>query len=347
MAFTTIAKNTSWQSLAIAQELATAYNKRAIAYKSVVGYTITPIEADAGDTVYSFIYAMQGGIQSMCFQFADPDSTLTGNSGHIDNYSGEGQYYDEEYNTHYDYDLLTAAGLAHIDHWRRVPATGSLPTDWTDYSDANFVYGRIEETDIAGPWLFKDLQLALSKMTRTVQPSAYFNQYELSTYGTANSPTTLSGTPTYGPPGVRDWGEAGFGLYTQKTTTNWRNDADVYYYVVEMSYKALHLSNMPEVSKSIKLVCIPTCSTTIDFVTVNNAPLYGYTPGVTNLISTTTSSNASVTIEVGKETSWAFFNNISWLHPALPSGYYWEDASTSASLYSGSSRIVIDYDFDP
>jgi hypothetical protein len=348
MSFTAITTSTSWQSLAIAQELATAYNKRAAAYSFTNGYTITPIEADAGDTVYSFIYAMQRGIQRMCFGFADPDITLTGNSNHIDNYSGEGEHFDEDYNCHWDYDLLTAAGLVHLDHWRRIPATGSLPTDWTNYNDNNFAYGVIEETDIAGPWLFKDLQLALSQMTRTTQWSAFFNKYELNAYDESNSPITLSGTPTYGPPGVRDYDQAGFTLYVEKTSTKYRvGNEENYYYIVGMSYKAIHLSNMPEVPKSINIICMPTCITNIDGVTVNNAALYGYTPGVTNLISTTTSSSDSVTIDVGKETSWAFYNSISWLQPVLPSGYNIITKTTSATLSSSSSRIVIDYDFDP
>jgi len=59
--------------------------------------------------------------------------------------------------------------------FRRVPYGNAWPTDWTDYGDAQYKYwseppgtgGNVQTDDILGPWLFVDLQRALSAMKWT------------------------------------------------------------------------------------------------------------------------------------------------------------------------------------
>jgi hypothetical protein len=61
---------------------------------------------------------------------------------------------------------FTAAGLTATGYWRRIADGGSQPATWTDYDASEWSYGKIESKDLAGPWLFKDIQLALSALTR-------------------------------------------------------------------------------------------------------------------------------------------------------------------------------------
>ena len=64
----------------------------------------------------------------------------------------------------------TAIGLLG-DGFRRVPG-GSWPADWTDYADAAYEHGFVQEGDIIGPWLFKDLQDGLNLLVWTrLRPS--------------------------------------------------------------------------------------------------------------------------------------------------------------------------------
>lgn len=52
-----------------------------------------------------------------------------------------------------------AAGLPN--GWRRAT---TWPTDWTDYDDPAFSYGRAQYGDILGPWLFADLQAGINQL---------------------------------------------------------------------------------------------------------------------------------------------------------------------------------------
>ena len=47
-------------------------------------------------------------------------------------------------------------------------AAGNYPSDWTNYYDPAFSYGYIQDGDIIGPWLLKDLQDLLKAMRFTI-----------------------------------------------------------------------------------------------------------------------------------------------------------------------------------
>jgi hypothetical protein len=160
MAFTAIDGDTSWQDLAVAEELAEGYNLR----RSVFGLSTVSTPTQASQ-VFAFVQALQNGIEEMM--------------GY--DYYGYGEYYGWLLNTAalstytgqsvYPTPLtlatgMTAAGLTASGYWRRIAEGGTQPAVWTNYAAAGWSYGKITDKDLAGPWLFKDLQVALSVLTR-------------------------------------------------------------------------------------------------------------------------------------------------------------------------------------
>ncbi len=154
MSWTAIDANTSWQSLAIAQEIATAYNKRVAVYNAFYPAAIQPIAPNGDMTVHDFIHTVQLGLILMSSRWSDPSVTLS------PTLAGVPWGYPTEA------DFFTAAGLGYSGYFRRIPHDQSAPADWTIYADAGWNYGLISDKDLAGPWLFKDLETALDHMTR-------------------------------------------------------------------------------------------------------------------------------------------------------------------------------------
>lgn len=151
MAFTTIDGDTSWQDLAIAQEIRTAYNKR----RTACGLSLMDDPTEAS-TVSSFIIAVQTGIEEMATQFSNPAATLAGQTSLPANYATLAAF-------------MAGAGLTASGYWRRIADGGTQPATWTDYGAAGWSYGKIENLDLAGPWLFQDLMTALAHMTRMIK----------------------------------------------------------------------------------------------------------------------------------------------------------------------------------
>lgn len=159
MAFIAIDSDTSWQDLAVAEQLATSYNRRRLVYG--LSTIATPTQASQ---VFAFIQSLQDGIEEMI--------------GY--DYFGLGTYYGWMLNTSAlsSYTGITslrsltlsqgmaAAGLTESGYWRRIPEGGSQPANWTNYSEAGWYYGKITDKDLAGPWLFIDLQNAMAALTR-------------------------------------------------------------------------------------------------------------------------------------------------------------------------------------
>jgi hypothetical protein len=151
MAFTTININTSWQDLAIAVEIANSYNLRRRLKN------LEPIAVPDQDVkVFDFILAIQSGIEAMATTWMDNAGAITDYQ-----YGASGSIAPET-----EADLMALAGLTESGYWRRVPVDGDKPADWTEYDDAAYSYGKIQDGDMAGPWLFKDIQLVMQKMTR-------------------------------------------------------------------------------------------------------------------------------------------------------------------------------------
>lgn len=152
MAFTAIDVNTSWQDLAIAAEIAASYNLR----RTLLGLSTIAVP-DEDTAVYDFVLAIQAGIEEMAAV-----AGWISNSIAMTAYEGESSYPSSLGIS----GVMTLAGLTESGYWRRIANDGSQPADWTDYNAAGWAYGKIQSKDLAGPWLYKDIQLALSAMTR-------------------------------------------------------------------------------------------------------------------------------------------------------------------------------------
>lgn len=153
MAFTTIDIETSWQDLAIAVEIANSYNLR----RRLKGWEPIAIP-DSSVKVRDFVLSIQTGLEQIATTWMDNSGSITDYQ-----YGANGSIAAETKD-----DLMALAGLTETGYWRRVPVDGAAPADWEDYDDAGYSYGKIEDGDLAGPWLFKDLQLVMQKMTRHI-----------------------------------------------------------------------------------------------------------------------------------------------------------------------------------
>lgn len=161
MAFTVIDGDTSWQDLAIAQELATSYNYRRSAFG--LSTISTPTNASL---VFAFVQALQNGIEEMLGYNYYGLGAYYGwllNTAALSTYTGQSTTYPTPLTLATG---MTAAGLTASGYWRRIAEGGTQPATWTNYAAAGWSYGKITDKDLAGPWLFKDLQTVLSIMTR-------------------------------------------------------------------------------------------------------------------------------------------------------------------------------------
>ena len=110
----------------------------------------------AGDDVQSvsFWQSLQEAVEELVAEFVDKGEA---SGGDFDNYASATIPLYSLANWRGDIGL-TGAGF------RRAT---SLPTDWTDHSDAAYSHGLIQAGDIIGPWLLKDLQDGLNLLAWT------------------------------------------------------------------------------------------------------------------------------------------------------------------------------------
>lgn len=155
MGWTAITTDTSWQELAIASEIAQAYNWRVAAAPESL--ELDEIDPNENMTVRDFVRAVQDGIEAMAPYFCDPELDLS---------EVEAQASATELNYADAQALFDAAGLTGAGGWRRIAEGNDAPDPWTSYGASGWEYGKIGDKDLAGPWLFKDLQLALAKLYR-------------------------------------------------------------------------------------------------------------------------------------------------------------------------------------
>jgi len=179
MAFSTVTADTALNDLDLALEIAVAINKRC-AVARVTGITVPEV----GTNFRPFIRAAQEKIQAVARSFSTPSATLAGQSSLPASWTLGA--------------AMSASGLTASGYWRRIPASGSLPSTWSSYADAAYSYGLAEENDLIGPWLYADLMAALSKLTRHAgHPSGsavdYF-AYEINHPTPEPAPFELSGT---------------------------------------------------------------------------------------------------------------------------------------------------------
>jgi len=160
MAFPTITADTELNDLALARHMANSVNKRLSAIQQGLAY---PALVSTGTNLKTFISAAQDALAgaiaistSARLGFADPALTLAGRTS-LPSVWGQTN-------------ILAAAGLTASGVWRRIPEGTAPPTaaEWENYHWSGYQYGKIQQRDIAGPWLWADLISLLAKLTRTV-----------------------------------------------------------------------------------------------------------------------------------------------------------------------------------
>jgi hypothetical protein len=149
-AWTPITLGTNLQSLDLINELVLGYDERRKAIYTPLGKD--PIEA--GDIIqgYKFWKGMQEGLEdcadgSTDYIFIDDTISPIG--------LGDLPWLDQA-------TWFTNAGIP--DGWRRATV---MPDDWTDYADPAYSYGYMQVGDIIGPWIYVDLQNAMSTLKHT------------------------------------------------------------------------------------------------------------------------------------------------------------------------------------
>jgi hypothetical protein len=170
MAWTNVTIDTSWQNYDIAKEIADAINLRLdlVAGGGTIydSHKIDPL----GMTVHEFVSDAQLEIE-----FLVGTDSFYSMVPAFASYVGQSTY-------PYPYQLVSEVhtDISMYNGWRRVPDDGTpQPANWEAYDDPSFVgnYGRIENFDMAGPWLFKDLQVTLAAMKRIRLRDSQFTNY--------------------------------------------------------------------------------------------------------------------------------------------------------------------------
>jgi len=302
---TEITIDISWQNLTIAQEIATAYNLRADSCGHDHIETAMGISAlDGTVKVCDFILACQTGIEAMAPLWADHTVAIEGLTAQQQNYADAAA-------------LFTACGLSETDGWRRIPEAGGIPADWSVYADAAFSYGKFQSKDMAGPWLFKDLETALSYMKRQAVDQIETMRMVASKSG--NNIGTLVPSYVATAPGYYQPCE----MFVSRMNTTWMVGRSVY-----INAKKTGLSSH---AKTIYAVILPHHSTGTLFQDFGK----GFTEDVTNIAGQADNSVAAEVIiqAFPRLTLWSQL--ISYTSPYLV-----------YEIYATEVRFVIDYLFE-
>lgn len=327
MGWTAIDINTSWQDLAIAQEIAAAYNLRADACGA------DHIEATGAVTVYDFVRAAQLGIGSMLALqgggtfWADPSGRYTG--------STSGSVWDNVWDFSAFMTYVGLYGNGVFPGWRRVTeySGGVVPANWESYHAwADTVtggdFGVIEDKDLAGPWLFIDLQTALSGLTRLcVLTAMYTSKYSVGS-GIPMSPSTPQNTE-----------QTGYN-YAQATVSKAKISGSQYSQSAEYRSSSFSLEST-SASKTVRAVALAWTDghTFYDFGT-------GYVQGEYNVLVNSTWTDSTAT----SFTSLVFGQTLAnWaaLLDELPWAGIGADETQTIELLITGSCWVVDYLFDP
>lgn len=185
MAFTPITADTSWQDLAIAQQIAVAYNKRRTA--CALSTLTVP---DSAVKVFDFVYAVQSGIEDMATRWGNPTVPLSGQTALPERFASVSA-------------CMSYAGLTMGGYWRRIADGGTQPASWSSYTAAGWSYGKIVSKDLAGPWLWQDLMSALSALKRLVNGASTSNYTVSDSYNEVRV-TASPATPTWEASGAPD-----------------------------------------------------------------------------------------------------------------------------------------------
>lgn len=351
MGWTAITTDTSWQELAIAQEIAEAYNKRVAALTSAeqTAAGVSEISPSESMTVFDFVHTVQTGIEGMARYWGDKDRVLINVSPNMLSFTNFSSVSE----------MMTAAGLTQSGYWRRIGDGGTQPEDWTSYTAPGWSYGKITDKDLAGPWLFVDLETALSALTRRYSngigaiPMAWDGR-RVTFYDDAQG--------SFPNPGVFTW-EDGFSapLYTSyKYMENYASNpvnpdycfTQIY---IEAAYNTCTVTGMSDHVKTVTLYGYYYFSRAAIYADSNVSP--AWTPGLglgygdltegdslVVALDSYTGSEVSATLYSGPvPQSWAFAANVPWPADLNVHGQSLNDETIIVNCL----LPVVDYDFDP
>lgn len=330
MAWTSITSDTSWQDLSVANEIATAYNKRAaVVGEDKLETRLGVTSIGTGVSVYSFVRSCQTGIQALALKFADPDATLTGLSASPAKYASVSA-------------MMTDAGLTKSGYWRRIADDGSNPNPWTSYSATGWSYGLITSKDLAGPWLFKDIQTALTKLTRIIKPISPSSptQDHPDTYYESSFNVYATPGPSL-PPGVPqdylpDWFE-GYNFWSRLAHRDVFDDYSTFQFNESAAYSKT-ITGLTDESKTAKLIAVTDGAYNTNFYDWG----YGWTAGKTAVIASFASTTAK---SINYESSIPIAKSFGELYAGVGDG---TGAYGSTAKFNLTSPVlVVDYSFDP
>ena len=326
----TITADTSWQELAIAQEIATAYNKR-VAALTATEQTATGVSAITPDqtmTVYDFVLAVQTGIEAMAAKWSDKNFTLVGQTVYPSAFASASA-------------MMTAAGLTQSGYWRRISEAGTQPANWTNYAEAGWAYGKITAKDLAGPWLFIDLETALSALTRRVYPIGSASQGG----GTATHIDEDCGAaPTF--PAISYDSNPTTGMYSvTRAVLGNSTPPDTYAIYLTASYGEFTISNLSAHNKTVTLLGIPTVE--VPYNSIYWDPGLGtgwdFDSATVALDSATTTSTSSSLKDLPVLSAWGTIASfIPW-----PSSTVGDWETNGEVVCPNAGCICVDYAFDP
>jgi len=328
MPFSSISADSSVQDLALAQEIVTAYNKRRVAC-GLAEYSVAE-----GDDCYSFFHALQSGIESMITYFGDADAALAGQSALPTKYASTDAG-------------MTDLGLTSAGYWRRLPQDVQSSLGWQNYGESCYSYGKVQNGDIMGPWLWQDLMTALSGLTRMVKTCDAYDSFH-DGYSRSVDVTDPPSTPTWEGVGSPDLTIKTDGAYAFISVDKRRNKYD-------QDTVNAQFCNLRETGSYIPVSGSASCAANIVSRIQSNAvnSTFPTITGLTSdLIGKTVVYAATKNDEANTAYAWVFKSpeafTFTWadITAVLP----WSDCVNDAVWYGkffqfDAHCLVLDYDF--
>jgi len=340
MSFSPITVDTSWQDLAIAKEIAVALNKRIAAVGAPCTLEellhITSFDTDRV-SVYDFVQTCQAEIESLCTRFCNAGLDKVADGVLISTFPNTETF-------------MSVAGLPwhNGNHgWHRMP-NGQTPVDeWPDYSNWT-TKGKIQPKDLAGPWLFKDLEIALSALTRVVTHTSWDIDHMRKiaigdSTGPYGDPTLIPSVPAF----ENSTAEPMLAIWRSKNTAGTPIDQTVWY----CYSPAEIITGMTADPKTITTVYridnanMATLFSTFDFYNFGNPNWIEGHYVIDQVFTGVTATSKSVPV-MGPITDWGFADQLPWSSiPAQNSGTG-ESGMRQAGLVISCMWWVIDYSFE-
>lgn len=356
MAWKPVTAATSWQDLAVASEIALAYDRRVsiltTTERTAAGVSLLYPSGDPSeaDQVFTLVKALQTGIAKLYSYFSDPTAALSGSTSYPANYASAAA-------------MFTAAGLTSSGYFRRIAEGGTQPAAWTNYTATGWSYGLIQSGDLAGPWLWIDLQAALTALTRRIYSITSANAPNLQVYDLIGFETsTYNSYPTWTSALLNPLSNQGWQYMSVFGISKVSYYADAYNVEHQLAgigttcYQG-RLNSLPSCSKSVHI--LGRCTITGTGENLNWAPAdlgTGWTlatyPGIINIMATTSGTTAPYIDfwNPPQVPSWnnrwtTLINSVPWPVVGPIGTYLW--SNNYRELRVEIQKAAVDFDFDP